>query len=146
MTGVVKVSQKPFLYQRRVSFYETDSMGVVHHTNYLRYFEEARVHWLRERGLIDLHIPRGSIVWAVLETQVRHHLPLYFDDPFEVRLRVKIKGIRTQIDYFLFSERHGQALVCEATTVLVPLGSDSKPCRPPRQFTEVIKGEPWIEI
>lgn len=42
-----------FIYKRRVKFYETDGMQVVHHANYLRYFEEARVEYLRE-GKLDL--------------------------------------------------------------------------------------------
>ena len=36
-----------FTYKRRVTFYETDGMKVVHHANYLKYFEEARVEYLR---------------------------------------------------------------------------------------------------
>ena len=32
--------------QHRVGFYETDAMGIVHHSNYLRFFENARVVWL----------------------------------------------------------------------------------------------------
>jgi len=37
-------------YVRKVNFHETDAMGVVHHTNYLKYFEEARVDWLQKVG------------------------------------------------------------------------------------------------
>ena len=40
-----------FTYKRRVKFYETDGMRVVHHANYLRYFEEARVEYLRAGGI-----------------------------------------------------------------------------------------------
>ena len=40
-----------FTYKRRVTFYETDGMKVVHHANYLKYFEEARVEYLRAGGL-----------------------------------------------------------------------------------------------
>ena len=43
-----------FTYKRRVKFYETDGMRVVHHANYLRYFEESRVEYLRAGG-IDLN-------------------------------------------------------------------------------------------
>ena len=43
-----------FTYKRRVKFYETDGMRVVHHANYLRYFEEARVEYLRAGGILSL--------------------------------------------------------------------------------------------
>lgn len=38
-------------YSRSVNYYETDQMGIVHHSNYIRYFEEARLHWMDEIGL-----------------------------------------------------------------------------------------------
>lgn len=40
-----------FTYKRRVKFYETDGMRVVHHANYLHYFEEARVEYCAQAGL-----------------------------------------------------------------------------------------------
>ena len=41
-------------YRRRVNYYETDRMGVVHHSNYLRLIEEARLAW------IEQHVMRYS--------------------------------------------------------------------------------------
>ncbi len=38
-------------YSRSVNYYETDQMGIVHHSNYIRYFEEARLQWMDEIGL-----------------------------------------------------------------------------------------------
>ena len=56
-----------FTYKRRVKFYETDGMRVVHHANYLRYFEEARVEYLRAGG-IDLNdLMKEGIVFPILE-------------------------------------------------------------------------------
>lgn len=68
----------------RVSFYETDAMGVVHHANYLRFFEEARVRWLEEhdRPYTD-YVDRG-IHFAVTRCEVDHHRASRFDDRLEV--------------------------------------------------------------
>ena len=38
-------------YQRQVNYYETDQMGIVHHSNYVRWFEEARIDLLRQAHL-----------------------------------------------------------------------------------------------
>ena len=38
-------------FERRINYYETDRMGIVHHSNYIRYLEEARSFWLREIGI-----------------------------------------------------------------------------------------------
>ncbi|MCL2031098.1 MAG: acyl-CoA thioesterase [Oscillospiraceae bacterium] len=40
----------PYVYTRKVQFYETDAMGVVHHSNYIRWFEEARVGFMEDMG------------------------------------------------------------------------------------------------
>ena len=37
-------------YERRVQYYETDKMGIVHHSNYIRWFEEARTALMEEGG------------------------------------------------------------------------------------------------
>lgn len=40
-----------FTYERKANYYETDMMGVVHHSNYLRYFEEARIAFMDSLGI-----------------------------------------------------------------------------------------------
>ena len=39
-------------YRRLVQYYETDRMGIVHHSNYIRWFEEARTDFLRNNGIV----------------------------------------------------------------------------------------------
>ena len=39
------------MYTHRVQYYETDQMGIVHHSNYIRWFEEARIDWMRDCGI-----------------------------------------------------------------------------------------------
>ena len=40
-----------FIYKREINYYETDKMGIVHHSNYIRFLEEARCRWLKEIGV-----------------------------------------------------------------------------------------------
>ena len=40
-----------FTFERKANYYETDQMGIVHHSNYIRWFEEARLEMLRAMGL-----------------------------------------------------------------------------------------------
>ena len=40
-----------YTYEREINYYETDKMGIVHHSNYIRFLEEARCRWLRELGI-----------------------------------------------------------------------------------------------
>lgn len=39
------------VYSRRVQYYETDKMGIVHHSNYIRWFEEGRTEYMRENNI-----------------------------------------------------------------------------------------------
>ena len=58
---------------------ETDQMGVVHHSNYLRYFEVARLEWLTQLGVSyqameeeGVMMPSHNIKWLV-DIFIRHH-------------------------------------------------------------------------
>lgn len=61
-----------FTYKRRVKFYETDAMQVVHHANYLRYFEEARVEYLRAAGMDLTVLMDEGIVFPIVEVEVKY--------------------------------------------------------------------------
>ena len=37
-------------YKHTIQYYETDKMGITHHSNYIRFMEEARIHFLKEAG------------------------------------------------------------------------------------------------
>lgn len=65
-------------FSLKVRFYETDLMGVVHHANYLRWFEMGRVEYLRQAG-IDLNEMMGGRVHG---SYCRCELPLSSVGPF----------------------------------------------------------------
>ncbi len=75
-----------FVHRIRVRFAETDAMGIVHHSNYLLYFEEARVEYLRaiDRPYTDMRA--DGVDHAVLECFVQYRRPLAFDDEVDVHL------------------------------------------------------------
>ncbi len=83
----------------RVAFADTDAMGIVHHANYLRYFEVARVEYLREKG-IDYKTwqARGQHL-PLIESQCRYKKPARFDDLLEISVEPKIDGARIILDY-----------------------------------------------
>lgn len=123
-----KDSSVPFKFTRRVAYYDTDAMGVVHHSNYVRYFEDARVAWMREIGLHDYHAPQGAFVFAVHEMTLAYKKPLRFDEIFDVDVKVRLDGIRLRFDYAI--TRSGEA-VADGTTVIIPLDSKFRPARLP---------------
>jgi acyl-CoA thioester hydrolase len=77
-----------FSHAIRVRFVETDAMGIVHHSNYLHYLEEARVEYLRSIGHPYSANREAGLDAAVLECRVRYLVPLHFDEVVTVHLRL----------------------------------------------------------
>ncbi|MBW2230910.1 MAG: acyl-CoA thioesterase [Deltaproteobacteria bacterium] len=70
--------------EHRVAFYETDAMGVVHHANYLRFFELGRVRWLDEHDRPYVEYVDAGLHFAVTHAELDYRRGARFDD----RLRV----------------------------------------------------------
>lgn len=69
----------------KVRFVETDMMGVVHHANYLRWFEMGRVAYLRACGISLGELMAADIIFPITEVQVKYKNSCTFDDEFEVQ-------------------------------------------------------------
>jgi acyl-CoA thioester hydrolase len=72
----------------RVRFCETDLMGIVHHANYLAYFEMGRVDWLRKRGVTYADWAQRGMHLPVVEVALRYKVPAKFDDVLELETRL----------------------------------------------------------
>lgn len=133
-----------FIHRHKVQFYETDLMGIVHHSNYLRFYEEARVGWAHHYGLIDYQKPESASQFAVYETQVKHVKPTFFGDDLEIAVQGKVEGNRLIFQYRLIG-RNGE--VCSlGKTVHVSLNKDLKLMRMPPEVRVATEREPWTEI
>ena len=119
-----------------VRFCETDLMGIVHHANYLRYFEMGRVAWLKERGFsydvwmaAGLHLP-------VVDASVRYRKAARFDDTLVVETRVS-KITRVTLRFAYRVTRTGD-LVAEGETLLACVDALMRPRRLPPEITEAL--------
>ncbi len=91
---------EPKPYVRRAQYYETDQMGVVHHTNYIRWFEEARVDLLRQFGIDYRDMETRGIIIPVVDMQCSYLASVRFDDIVEIRLSMtKYTGVRMCFSY-----------------------------------------------
>ena len=135
-----------FSFKKRVAYHETDAMGVVHHSNYIRYFEEARVDWLREKNLIHIHAPRGPFTFAVVDVTAQYLKSARFDDEIEIFLDVTLTGLRIQFRYAIWLERLA-CWISTGTTGLVPLNESMRPARLPAEAVAIFRAEtgegPW---
>ncbi|MNS99198.1 acyl-CoA thioesterase YbgC [compost metagenome] len=132
-----------FIHRHKVQFYETDLMGIVHHSNYLRFFEEARVAWAHGRGLLDYQQPGSASHFAVHETQVKHVKPTFFGDDLDIEVQARVDGIRLVFQYRL---RGRNLEVCAlGKTVHVAMGPDLKLLRMPATIKAATEKELWTE-
>ncbi len=101
-----------FAYKRRVTFYETDGMQVVHHANYLRFMEEARVEYFRAGGLELNDLMEEGIVFPIVEVSVKYHKPARYDDILVVKAYLRrLDRARFDFDYEIINEKTGDLLI-----------------------------------
>ncbi len=127
-----------------VRFCETDLMGVVHHGNYLTYFELGRVDWLHRRGVpYGDWIGRG-IHLPVVETDLRYRKPARFGDTLWVDTGCnEITRVTVRFRYKIWRET---TLICEGSTLLACVGDDLAPKRFPLDVAEVFRRpEPRVD-
>ncbi len=81
-------------YTRRVYYYETDKMGIVHHSNYIRWFEEARVDLIEQAGLPFQYVEDEGIMTPVLSAECNYKIPFKFGDAFTIKAYLPDFGSR----------------------------------------------------
>ena len=76
-------------YEHRVQYYETDQMGCVHHSNYIRWFEECRTDYLQYLGMGYDTMEAAGVVSPVLTVQAEYKSMTRF--VFLMRFMIKIQ-------------------------------------------------------
>ncbi len=78
-----------FVYRHKVNYYETDRMGVTHHSNYIRFMEEARVAFLDSIGASYSKLETDGYISPVVEVNGRFKQTTTFDDVIEISVCIK---------------------------------------------------------
>jgi acyl-CoA thioester hydrolase len=120
----------------RPRFCETDQMGIVHHANYLIYFEAARVEWLRKRGVDFAEWSRRGINVAVVEASVLYRSAAFFDDPLVIETR--LSELRSASMKFSYRLVRGDTLIAEGMTRLAWMNAERKLQRIPADVREML--------
>jgi acyl-CoA thioester hydrolase len=103
----------------RVRFCETDLMGIVHHANYLPYFEMGRVEWLRARGVTYAQWAQRGVHLPVVEVTTRYRKPVRFDDELTLTTTLaELKQHSLRYDYRLRLGGEQGELAAEGSTRL----------------------------
>lgn len=96
-------------YYHQAKYYETDQMAVVHHSNYIRWFEEARVHYLDQIGMGYDEIEAAGIYSPVLEVNCKYKSSVRFNETVLIKtILIFFNGIKMKLEYQVFDSATNQ--------------------------------------
>lgn len=105
-----------FTFERRINYYETDRMGVVHHSNYIRFLEEARCHMLDAAGMPYAAFEAQGVMIPVLGVNCNYKLHVTFDDIIQIKPFVKdFNGVRLTMGYEITNKKTGNLVLTGET-------------------------------
>ncbi len=76
-------------YKREAHYHETDQMGIIHHTNYIKWFEEARIAMMSDMGVPYRAMEEKGIISPVLHISCDYHRMVKFDEEIVVHTTIK---------------------------------------------------------
>ena len=121
-------------FTHRISYGETDTMGVLYYAEYLHIFERARSEFIRACGMSYRDVEEKDIILPVREAQCRYRSPARYDDLLTFRSWVKeIKGVRMVI---ASEVRRGDELLVAGHVVLVSVNPERKVVRMSKELVE----------
>jgi acyl-CoA thioester hydrolase len=123
----------------RIRYAETDQMGFAHHSNYLNYFEMARIEWLNSIGFSYAELERKGIIMPVVAAQVNFKSPAFFDDPLRIKLTIeRIPKVTIKIDYTIINDEDKE--ITNGSTILAFLNRETnRPIRCPQALLEIVE-------
>ena len=125
---------KPYIH--RVQYYETDMMGIVHHANYIRWMEEARIDLLDQLGFPYDVMERKGVQSPVRAVQCQYKRPCTFGDVIEIHAIVKgFNGVVMTIGYDMHRQGSAETL-CSGQSEHVFLNREGRFVRMKRDMPE----------
>lgn len=108
----------------RVRYAETDRMGLLHHANYLVYFEQGRTELLRSMGYSYKDLEDQGFLLVLTRIEVRYKAPARYDDLLTLRTTVtRTTAVRIEHKYEVFREG---VVITEGETTLASVDRDGR--------------------
>ena len=102
-------------YLHTVQYYETDAMGIVHHSNYIRWFEEARTDYLEQIGYSYKRLEEEGIISPVLEIEAKYKSSVHYGDFVDIEVKLtSFNGVKFYFSYTIKDVKTGE--ICTTGT------------------------------
>ena len=116
-----------YTYIHKTQYYESDQMGVIHHSNYIRWFEEARTAYMDDRGYAYARLEQEGIVSPVLTVECEYKKMIRFGDTARIVVELeKFNGIKMVVSYKVYLDSTGELCTVGKTSHCF-LNRDNKP-------------------
>ena len=125
-----------YSYKHKVQYYETDPMGIVHHSNYIRWFEEARIDFTEKMGMGYHEMEAAGILSPVLSVEASYLRMVYFGDTVTIHTSIKeYNGIKLTVGYEVISDKTSM-VHCRGTSKHCFINKEGKPLSLKRECPE----------
>ena len=123
-----------FSYSHTVQYYETDKMGVTHHSNYIRFMEEARIAFMQSIGWSYDKMESMEIVSPVVNVSCSYKKPSTFADIININTEVKeLSRLKLTMAYTMTV---GDTVVCTAESVHCFVSKSGRPINIQKEYTD----------
>ncbi|MCP5042313.1 MAG: acyl-CoA thioesterase [bacterium] len=123
--------------EHRVAFFETDAMKIVHHSNYIRWFELARVEWLDEWDEPYRNLYGSDIHYATTKVNAEYHQSARFDD--RVQIHTWLEWARGASLCMAYSIDRGDTHLVSGFTEHAAVSGEGKVRRIPKENRERLR-------
>ena len=128
-----------FSTQIRVRYKDTDQMGIMHHSNYIVLYEQARTEWLREMGLTYAEIERRGVMSPIIEVNSRYHFPAFYDELLTVKVKMEQMHTARLVVDAEFYNPDGKLINTGSVTLGFMSAQTRRPCRVPEWFLAALE-------
>ena len=121
-------------YRHTAQYYETDRMGIIHHSNFIHWMEEARIDYLRQQGIRYSDLEASGLISPIYEIRCRYKRPVRFEDVVAVEVSLtKYTGVKLILSYRMVNESDG-TVCAEGESTSCFTDSDGKPISLKKEF------------
>jgi acyl-CoA thioester hydrolase len=123
----------------RTIYADTDAMGIVYHTNYIRWFEIGRTELFRDLGILYSEVEKAGFNLPLTQVFCHYLLPARYDDIVEVETDIEyLKRASIKFSYLILDEKH-RNLITEGYSVHACTDNRGKIIRIPLLITDKIR-------
>lgn len=104
-----------FTYSRIAHYHETDKMGIIHHSNFIKWMEEARIAYMESLGYGFERVEALGVLSPVAGLSISYKTPVKFNDTIDISVSItRYSGVIQEVSYSFINHKTGD--LCATAT------------------------------